>query len=134
MKTLTQEQVEMIQRRIDDPDWDISQQNDVYEVLPLFLEMKEEFDDAHAERIKVLNEECAPDELHCVCVPTLRAEITKLRADLAAAVDILRSVKYDLESDGLTYYVTNGVRHENDRYVKICDVLARFDATGGGGQ
>lgn len=93
MSELTQEQVEMIQRRIDDHDWDISQQNDVYELLPLFLEMKEEFDDAHAERVKVLNEQCAPDELHCVCVPTLRAEITRLRADLAAAVEALKGAR-----------------------------------------
>jgi hypothetical protein len=31
---------------------------------------------------RVVNEECAPDELHCTCVPALRAEIAELRADL----------------------------------------------------
>lgn len=28
---------------------------------------------------RVVNEQCAPDERHCSCVPTLRAEITRLR-------------------------------------------------------
>jgi hypothetical protein len=35
----THEELETLQRRIDDPDWDISQQNDVYEMLPRLLEM-----------------------------------------------------------------------------------------------
>lgn len=34
---ITDEELEMLQRRIDDPDWDISQQNDVWELLPSLL-------------------------------------------------------------------------------------------------
>jgi hypothetical protein len=35
----TREELEIMQRRVDDPDWDISQQNEVYEMLPRLLEM-----------------------------------------------------------------------------------------------
>lgn len=38
MKEITAEDLEMLQERIDDPDWDISQQNDVWELLPRLLE------------------------------------------------------------------------------------------------
>jgi hypothetical protein len=34
MTIFTQEELEMLKERIDDPDWDISQRNDVYELLP----------------------------------------------------------------------------------------------------
>jgi hypothetical protein len=35
----TDEELEMLQRRIDDPDWDMSQRNDVWELLPRLLEV-----------------------------------------------------------------------------------------------
>lgn len=35
----TDEELEMLQWRIDDPDWDISQRNDVWELLPRLLEV-----------------------------------------------------------------------------------------------
>ena len=34
---ITNEELEMLQRRIDDPDWDVSQKNDVWELLPNLL-------------------------------------------------------------------------------------------------
>jgi len=33
---------------------------------------------------KVINEECAPDEVHCTCVPALRDKIRQLEAKLNA--------------------------------------------------
>ena len=38
MNTFTQEELDMIQYRIDDPDWDISQQGDLWEMLPRLLQ------------------------------------------------------------------------------------------------
>lgn len=35
----TEDELETLQQRIDDPDWDVSQQNDIYEMLPRLLEM-----------------------------------------------------------------------------------------------
>jgi hypothetical protein len=35
----TDEELEMLQWRIDDPDWDMSQRNDVWELLPRLLEV-----------------------------------------------------------------------------------------------
>lgn len=38
MSEFTTEELEMLQRRIDDPDWDISQRGEVWELLPMLLE------------------------------------------------------------------------------------------------
>jgi hypothetical protein len=38
MSEFTTDELETLQRRIDDPDWDISQCNDVWEMLPRLLE------------------------------------------------------------------------------------------------
>lgn len=39
LTAFTAEELETLQHRIDDPDWDISQQADVYEMLPRLLEL-----------------------------------------------------------------------------------------------
>lgn len=43
------EEIELLQRRIDDPDWDISQQNDVWEMLPRLLELNTQLDNLRQE-------------------------------------------------------------------------------------
>lgn len=53
MSDFTAEELEMLQRRIDDPDWDISQQNDVWELLPKLLKAVEE-NTEQAQRITML--------------------------------------------------------------------------------
>ena len=43
-------------------------------------ELETELADWRAASKKVLNEECAPDEKHCTCVPFLRKRIDELEA------------------------------------------------------
>ena len=50
-------------------------------------ELTEELEDWRDNACRVLAEECAPDEMHCSCVPVLRRRIAELEAALAAKDD-----------------------------------------------
>lgn len=42
-------------------------------------DLQEWLDDYENEARRIMNEECAPDERHCSCVPALKAEMERLR-------------------------------------------------------
>ena len=44
-------------------------------------ELEAELADIHETHREIMAEECAPDEMHCTCVPVLRAEVERLKAD-----------------------------------------------------
>lgn len=52
-------------------------------ITQMHAQMMAYFDDYYA----VLDDECAPDERHCSCVPHLRRRIAELEAQLAAVFD-----------------------------------------------
>ncbi len=52
----------------------------VKELCSKVAQLEAELEDWRAASEKVLNEECAPDEKHCTCVPFLRKRIDELEA------------------------------------------------------
>lgn len=60
----------------------------------------EQLDEHDAYYRKVVNDECAPDEVHCTCVPALRDKIDTLQADsdtLVAYIKVIRGDEPDSE-------------------------------------
>ena len=49
--------------------------------IPLIHQLEEELAEHDAYYRKVVDDECAPDEVHCTCVPALRDKIDQLEAE-----------------------------------------------------
>jgi hypothetical protein len=54
----------------------------------------EQLDEHDAYYRKVVNDECAPDEVHCTCVPALRDKIDTLQKQVEGLEKALKSLGY----------------------------------------
>jgi len=52
---------------------------------------------------QVMSEQCAPDEKHCTCVPILRQENERLRADKRELVEACEKAKFLIESPATSF-------------------------------
>jgi succinate dehydrogenase/fumarate reductase flavoprotein subunit len=57
-------------------------QHTTKEIFDYARTLRKQLDEEHDYYKRVVDEECAPDELHCTCVPALRNEIDALRKEL----------------------------------------------------
>ncbi|HUT61962.1 MAG TPA: ead/Ea22-like family protein [Phycisphaerae bacterium] len=65
--------------------------------LDRIAELEAEIAERDAAHRRVVFGACAPDELHCTCVPSLRAEIERLRAAIAKARLIVARISRSLD-------------------------------------
>jgi hypothetical protein len=82
-----------------------------HEALALVAEverLREYVADFTEDYIRVTSEACAPDELHCSCVPHLRAEVVTLRGERNAVVAWLRDCALDPETTGAEMRLLQG--------------------------
>ena len=65
----------------------------------ILLKLEDELVEHDAYYRKVVNDECAPDEVHCTCVPALRDKIDRLEDTvaelLAVLVDAIETIEYE---------------------------------------
>ena len=87
--TLTQDELGMLIERIDDPDWDISQQNDVWEILPRLVSLAQE-NAAYRELYRLAR--VILEKVH-----TLRVEYDPATSTSAKRKDLKESLKEALE-------------------------------------
>ena len=62
---------------------------DMHEVEQENAALKRELAEHDEYYRKVMNEECAPDEVHCTCVPALRDGIAALKRELQDAKELI---------------------------------------------
>ena len=58
-------------------------------------DLEEERAEAVELHSRILSEQCPTDEYHCTCVPTLRAEIERLRGMLSTYIDFVQAIDRD---------------------------------------
>jgi hypothetical protein len=58
---------------------------DTSDVAADLLDARAELAEIHNTYVSIVTGPCAPDEVHCTCVPALRGEIDRLNAELTAA-------------------------------------------------
>jgi chromosome segregation ATPase len=71
--------------------------------------LQEQLDDWQNSHSKVINEQCAGDEKHCTCVPSLRKEVTRLQEKVKELEE-----KFDTRGAMLTHS-ENAINYHKER-------------------
>jgi len=72
----------------------------IEDALKCVQQLEAELQEIYDLQKRIMNEECAPDEKHCTCVPLLRhkckqleAENTRLKEELAIKNDVIKKLQ-----------------------------------------
>ena len=82
--------------------------------------LQEQLDDIATAHRQVMEERCPTDEIHCTCVPILKAEIAAKDAEIAALVKALDEATYEEDYFG---NVERDYRSLSDASSALCERL-----------